>query len=60
MDVLFGQVNVRACITLIVICTHHGFRLWHNLVMERFKSEFNLLGYLPTTANEHYQSVKSF
>jgi len=31
--------------------------LWHNLATERFYIRiFLLLGYLPATANEHYQS----
>jgi len=39
-DFLFGQVNTRACISHIVICTHYGFRLWYNLATKGFISEF--------------------
>jgi len=30
--------------------------LWHNFATERFYVRVFLLGYLPATANEHYQS----
>jgi len=30
--------------------------LWHNLATERFYIQVFLLGYLPATANKHYQS----
>jgi len=35
---------------------HSSCFLWHNLATERFKISVFLLGYLPATADEHYQS----
>jgi len=59
MTWVWAKLTISCKIVLayyIVICTHHGF-LWHNLATERFYVRvFLLLGYLSTTANEHYQS----